>query len=76
MLTHVREHGAADVGIESELIFNGVCVRLKGRINRSTLVGQARLEFNAERAETEEQRAAAARPHAQRLANLRNAILQ
>lgn len=65
------------VEFESQLIFNGVCVKFKGRINKTTLAGVGRLEFDAERAEQERQRAQERlRPFEARMAELRNMILQ
>ncbi|KAI6240014.1 hypothetical protein M3Y99_00516200 [Aphelenchoides fujianensis] len=76
-LQKVHEHANNELSFESELIFNGVCIRLSGRLNRASLVGQARVEFNAERAAAEEDaRQRGERAHAQRIAELRNAILQ
>ncbi|KAI6222801.1 hypothetical protein M3Y95_00932200 [Aphelenchoides besseyi] len=72
LLINVRDQNN-EIAFESEFIFNGVCVRLKGRLSRATLTGQAHLEFNAERAAEEEQRQ---RIPAQRLAQIRDLILQ
>ncbi|CAD5210629.1 unnamed protein product [Bursaphelenchus xylophilus] len=69
----VREHNN-DMIFESQFIFNGVCCRLKGRINKNSLVGTAKLEFDAETAEREAKLAAKARPYLQRITNLRNLI--
>lgn len=40
------EQSNNDVSFESEFIFNGVCVRFKGRLNKHTLIGEFLIEFN------------------------------
>uniref|UniRef100_A0A914CRY7 Uncharacterized protein n=2 Tax=Acrobeloides nanus TaxID=290746 RepID=A0A914CRY7_9BILA len=66
-----------EVEFESDLIFNGVCVKLKGRINKAILTGVAKLEFDAERAEQERQRMQERlRLFEARISELRNMVLQ
>uniref|UniRef100_A0AC34R5U3 Uncharacterized protein n=1 Tax=Panagrolaimus sp. JU765 TaxID=591449 RepID=A0AC34R5U3_9BILA len=45
-----------EIVFESELIFNGVFVKCKGKINKQTLFGTIFLEFDAEKAESETQK--------------------
>lgn len=64
------------VEFDSPLILNGVCVRWKGRIHKSTLEGHGRIEFDTARAEQEERRANTDdKPFERRVTQLRELIL-
>ncbi|CAD5207881.1 unnamed protein product [Bursaphelenchus okinawaensis] len=71
--SEVREHGG-DAHFESSFIFNGVCCRLRGRINKNSLVGTAKVEYDSESAERELKTAAKARSYLQRISTLRSLI--
>uniref|UniRef100_F1LBN2 Protein big brother n=1 Tax=Ascaris suum TaxID=6253 RepID=F1LBN2_ASCSU len=46
--------GQHEVTFESRFILNGVCVLLRGNLNRETLVGSSTLQFDAETAAIED----------------------
>uniref|UniRef100_A0A915BN03 Uncharacterized protein n=1 Tax=Parascaris univalens TaxID=6257 RepID=A0A915BN03_PARUN len=46
--------GPHEVTFESRFILNGVCVLLRGSLNRETLVGSSTLQFDAETAAIED----------------------
>ena len=69
------ENDGNDVLFESDLIFNGVCVRWKGKINKQTLSGTGYFEFDSDRAETEAKKSSESlKPYRQRIENIRNLI--
>ncbi|KAE9549875.1 hypothetical protein FO519_006904 [Halicephalobus sp. NKZ332] len=64
-----------DVVFESDLVFNGVCVLWKGKINKQTLTGTGYLEFDSSRAEKEGKTAAEKlKPYRQRIDAIKNMI--
>ncbi|VDN50833.1 unnamed protein product [Dracunculus medinensis] len=48
--------GQNEITFESRFILNGVCVLLRGSLNRETLVGTSTLNYDAENAEIEERK--------------------
>uniref|UniRef100_A0AC35FNG0 PilZ domain-containing protein n=1 Tax=Panagrolaimus sp. PS1159 TaxID=55785 RepID=A0AC35FNG0_9BILA len=77
LILHSVKIETNEIIFESNLIFNGVCVKWKGRINKQTLTGNGKFEFDAERAAARESaQSESLRPYRQRLENIRNLILQ